>query len=431
MASIKQRGKNSYQIAVYCRRDMNGKKVMETVTYHPDESLTPKKKKLAVEDFAREFEKKVRNEDIMDGRKITLQEYTLRWKEEWAEIRLHPHTVEGYLHELDNKILPALGHLKLTDLKPSVVNSFFVSLGKDGARKDGKPGGYSKASIKKTFDVLSSVLHTAVDLEVLDRNPCDRVRLHAEDPADRIKFFTPEQAGRFLDYLERPYTIHTKGHGRVDDTGESYTVGCYESVRSMAEQQRILFNLAIFGGLRKGELLALQWNDIDFDNGEVNVTKSITLVGGKPVCKAPKTRNSIRVVSLPCFLIDRLRRLQGDRRTQIQIMGDRWKGDKDWIFVQEDGRLMNYCTPNHLMQDVLERYNYGRPQKDQLPRIPFHGLRHTSATLLIASHQDVKTVQTRLGHAEASTTLNIYAHALKESDRCASDALERILPRHT
>ena len=78
-------------------------------------------------------------------------------------------------------------------------------------------------------------------------------------------------------------------------------------------------------------------------------------------------------------------------------------------------------------QDAIDRYNIGKEPSEQLPHIPFHGLRHTSATLLIAAHQDVRTVSNRLGHAQASTTMNIYAHALKENDRTASNSLENML----
>ena len=88
---------------------------------------------------------------------------------------------------------------------------------------------------------------------------------------------------------------------------------------------------------------------------------------------------------------------------------------------------MPYYTPYAAFQDIIARYNTDRPEDEQLPAIPFHGLRHTSATLLIAGQQDLRTVSSRLGHAQASTTMNIYAHAIKENDRKAADALENML----
>ena len=143
MASIRERH-GSYQITVSCGYDTQGKKLLETTTFTPDPSLSPKKREKAVQEFALEFEAKVRNGVLLSGRKITLQEYAARWIDEYAKLNLQPGTVAKYQEELDNKILPALGHYKLSELKPHIVNGFFVSLSKDGARKDGRPGGYSK-----------------------------------------------------------------------------------------------------------------------------------------------------------------------------------------------------------------------------------------------------------------------------------------------
>lgn len=428
MASIEERN-GSYRIIVSCGRDIYGKKKRETATFVPDPTLTPKKRQKAVEEFARQFEAQVRNGMAMDGRKITLKEFTERWLEDYAAQKLQPGTVEKYKAELDDKILPVLGHLKLAELRPHNLNAFFVSMTKDGARKDGKKGGYSKGSINKTRNVLSSVLRTATEWEIIDRNPLDKVRTQAEETADKLKFFTPDQAATFLEYIEKPYTIKTKGHKRKDDTGEEYTVGDYETQREIPEQIRVLFILAIYAGLRKGELLALEWSDIDYQADTISVTKSVSVVAGQQVTKAPKTKNSRRVVSIPHFLTQRLRELQKARIKYRWELGDYWQG-AEWVFIQDNGKQMSYSTPYSAFQDAIVRYNSGRPVADQLPSIPFHGLRHTSATLLIAGKQDVRTVSSRLGHAQASTTMNIYAHALQETDRKAATALENMLVKH-
>lgn len=428
MASIEERN-GSYRIIVSCGRDIYGKKKRETATFVPDPGLTPKKLQKAVEEFARQFETQVKNGMAMDGRKITLQEFAARWFEEYASQKLQPGTVEKYRAELNNKVLPVLGHLRLSDLRPHNLNSFFVSMTKDGARKDGKKGGYSKGSIAKTRNVLSSVLRTATEWEIIDRNPLDKVRPQSEETADKLKFFTPEQAAIFLDYIEKPYTVKTKGHKRTDDTGNEYTVGDYESTREIPEQIRVLFILAIYAGLRKGELLALEWSDIDFEADTISVTKAVSVVAGQQITKAPKTKNSRRVVSIPHFLTQRLRELRTARIKYRLSLGDYWQG-AEWVFIQDNGKQMSYSTPYSAFQDTIDRYNSGKPVADHLPAIPFHGLRHTSATLLIASKQDVQTVSSRLGHAQASTTMNIYAHALQETDRKAATALEDMLVKH-
>ena len=424
MASIEERN-GSFRIVVSCGRDIYGKKKRETATFTPDPSLTPRKRQKAVEEFARQFEAQVQNGMAMDGRKITLKEFTDRWLEEYASQKLQAGTVEKYRHELD-KILPVLGHRKLAELKPHNLNAFFVSLTKDGARKDGKAGGYSKGSITKTRNVLSSVLRTAAEWEIIDRNPLDKVRLQAEASAEKLKFFTPEQAATFLDYIEKPYTVRTKGHRRTDDTGMEYTVGDYESTREIPEQIRVLFNLAIYAGLRKGELLALEWSDIDFENDTVTVSKAVSVVAGEQITKEPKTKTSRRKVSIPCFLTQRIKALRHERLRYRLSIGDYWQGG-EWLFIQENGKQMSYSTPYSAFQDTIARYNADKREDQKLPAIPFHGLRHTSATLLIASKQDVRTVSSRLGHAQASTTMNIYAHALQDTDRKAVNALENML----
>ena len=425
MASIRERN-GSYQITVSRGYDINGKKLLETKTFIPDPSLTPKKREKAVAEFAQKFESQVRNGFAMDGRKITLKEFSDRWLAEYAAVNLQPGTVTKYCEEINDKILPALGHLKVSELKPHIVNSFFASLTQDDARKDGRPGGYSKGSIIKTRNVLSSILRTAAEWEIIDSNPCDKVRLQVESSAEKLKFFTPEQTIIFLNYIEEPYKIQVGGHKRIDDTGIPYTVSTYETTKMIPEQIRVLFNLAIYTGLRKGELLALQWNDIDFARDVIHISKAVTLVKGKQICKAPKTKTSNRTVSIPHSLTERLQRLQQSQLDFQAQVGDYWEGD-NWLFTQENGKMMNYSTPYQALQDTITRYNKDKPLDQQIPHIPFHGLRHTSATLLIASQQDIKTVSKRLGHAQTSTTMNIYAHALEESDRKASDALETML----
>lgn len=428
MAHIEERN-GSFRITVSNGIDIYGKRIRETTTFEPDCSLSPKKRRQAAEAYAREFEAKIQSGAATEGRKISLKEFTEQWFENYAEKQLQPGTVEKYKAEMEQKVLPKLGHLKLSELRPMVLNGFFAAMTKDGARLDGKPGGYSRGSISKTRNVLSSILRTASEWELIDSNPLDKVRTKAEAAADKVKFFTPEQASTFLTYIEEPYRVKIKGHKRTDDTGKPYEVGDYETKKELPEQLRVLFNLAIFGGLRKGELLALEWSDIDFENDTVSITKSVTVVAGKQLTKVPKTKTSNRKVTIPHFLTQRIKQMKTDRTRYRLSLGDYWQGGS-WLFIQDNGLQMNYSTPYQALHDTLMRYNADRKPEEQLPMIPLHGLRHTSATLLIASHQDIRTVSSRLGHAQASTTMNIYAHALQETDKRASDALENMLVKH-
>lgn len=427
MASIQKRG-DSYRIVVSMGYDVNHKKLVEITTFTPDKNLTPKKRQKAVEDFAYEFEKKCRNHERLEGEKTALKDFITRWTAEKAQQELQPGTLEKYQAVIDSFILPALGHLKLSEIKPHTVNAFFVSLTKDGSRHDGKPGGYSKGTINKVSNVLSSILRTAVEWEAIERNPCDAVRVKAEDSAEKIKFFTPQQAAAFLDYINKPYTIRTKGHTRTDDTGKQYIVGDYTSTKELPTQLKVLFTLAIYSGLRKGEILALTWDDVDFENNTVAVTKAAAVVGGQQIVKVPKTRNSYRLISIPRSITQQLQQWKLEQTRYRLKVGAYWQGG-NWIFTQDDGRMMSYYTPYSALQDILTHYNADKAEADKLPMIPFHGLRHTKATLQIAAGTDVRTVSAILGHRETSTTMNIYSHSLQTAEQEAAANMERLLAK--
>lgn len=138
---------------------------------------------------------------------------------EYALQQLEASTIEKYKHELNNKIIPALGHLKIAKLQPLHIQGFYNNLLESGVRKDKKAGGYSPSSIKKTHAVLSVLLKTAVHWQVVESNICDRVsppKIRKE--IDAVKFFTPEQCIIFIDALNKDYATIYKGHDRIDDT---------------------------------------------------------------------------------------------------------------------------------------------------------------------------------------------------------------------
>lgn len=143
-------------------------------------------------------------------------------------------------------------------------------------------------------------------------------------------------------------------------TGLPYSVGDYTITKYIPEQVRILFILAIYTGLRKGELLALQWSDISFETDVVWVSKSVTIVDKKPICKVPKTKTSHRSVSIPHSLTEQLMTLkQSQDEFRLQV-GDYWQGN-NWIFTQDYGKMMGYSTPYQALQDTIARYNQDKP----------------------------------------------------------------------
>lgn len=408
MASIRKRG-DTYQITVSCGYSTDGKKILKTTTWTPPDGLTPRQLEKTLKQAADEYENKVKAGQYIDDN-ITLSEYAARWLTEYAEKHLEETTLYSYRMALDSKILPGLGHIRLGKLQPVQILSFLNKLMEDGVRKDKKAGGYSNRTVKYMHQILSSMLQQAVYWQIIPSNPCERVRppVKKDTGKGKLKHFTEEQAIRFL-----------------------------EAVQGEETKYQLLAYIGIFGGSRKGEMLGLTWDDVDLDKGMLNIDKAGTYTPEKGLfIKGTKNNGSTRSISLPdnvCALLRQHKREQAEQRMKL---GELWQNN-NLVFTQWNGMQMHTSTPRQWMSRFIAKYNEGVKQINTLtegekealllPAIPFHGLRHTSATLLIASNTDIRTVSARLGHAQASTTMNIYSHALQNTDRKAADTLQNML----
>lgn len=428
MATIQKRTtKNgvSYHITVSNGYDITGKQIRKKTVYTPTPNMTQKQIDRAVKKIAFQFEQEVLNGNVLDGNRITLAAFYHKWLNEYAKISLEPTTIEWYSKLFETKILQSLGHLKLSDIKPLNIQRFYNSLTKQGAKQDGTA--YSPTSVKRYHSALSSVLNKAVEWELIPSNPAKKTSLPKQKSiADSVKCFTPEQAIIFLNALNNEYTSEYREHTR-NVKNKNYTVNGYTETRVIPTQMKVLFNIALYGGLRRGELLALTWEDINYNDNTISINKSVAMVNNKPVIKSTKNKSSERVITLPKSVMELIRYWQKEQTELRLLLGNKWEGDNH-IFIQWNGKLMHLSTPYHTFKDIITKYNNSvNSEALKLPQIRFHDLRHTSATLLIATNTDIRTVSARLGHAQTSTTMNIYAHSYKKLDEVASDTLEDIL----
>ena len=428
MATIQKRATKkgvSYHITVCNGYDISGKQIRKKYVYTPDPGMTAKQIEKAVQRITVEFEQAVINGLVLDGSKITLQEFFYKWLREYATINLEETTAEWYTGLFEGKILPNLGHLKLANIKPLNIQAFYNSLTQPGAKSDG--GAYSPTSVKRYHSALSSVLNKAVEWELIGSNPATKTSIPKQKAvSDSVKCFTPEQAITFLNALNMDYTSEYKGHNRTINNN-IYDVQAYKETRSIPTQFKVLFNIALYGGLRRGELIGLTWDDVNFNNNTININKSVAIVHNKQITKSTKTRSSEREIVLPKSVMELLRYWKLEQTEYRLQLGNKWIGE-NYIFIQWNGKQMHLSTPYHTFKDILDKYNATvTDERLKLPSIRFHDLRHTSATLLIASNTDIKTVSARLGHAQTSTTMNIYAHSYKKLDEVAADNLENML----
>lgn len=421
MASIRKRG-NSYQITVSNGRDIYDNQILERTTWKPDPNKTEKQNQKALELFALEFEDRVKNGKYLKGQKMTYKDYIDLWLLEYAQKQMQKTSIERCESSLNGIILPALGHLKLAEIQPLHITKLYTELTEKGYMRNGVRKEYSTNTIKRIHQIINSSLNTAVYWQLIEQNPCTRVKPPKVEKKVDVQHFTLEQTQAFLEQLDKPYTV---AHwGRTKKNGEESNKH-YET-KTFDLQYKVLFYLAIFGGFRRGELVALTWNDVDFENNTVTISKTSARTKDGIITKTPKTFSSNRVVALPIETMQLLRKHKTEQQKYRLALGTYWKG-AGHIFTQTDGKQMDISTPNKVFQKVIRIYN--ETHKDKLPEITLHGLRHTSATLLIAQNIDIKTVSHRLGHSETSTTLDIYAHALQKLDVTAAKSLGELFQK--
>jgi len=196
-------------------------------------------------------------------------------------------------------------------------------------------------------------------------------------------------------------------------------------------------NLVIYGGLRQGELVALEWPDVDTNDGLIRVRQSGQYLSGQGVfTKDPKNDSSKRMISLPKTVISLLKQYKLWQNGQKSKLDDQLWIENNRLFTQWNGKPIFPDTPSKWFSKFIKNHNkkitndknIPKEEKEKylLPEINFHGLRHTNATLLIGQGVDIKTVSSRLGHARTSTTADIYSHSLKKTDKEAADKLENL-----
>ena len=439
MASIKmieqKDGTISYKITVSLGRDKaTNKQILKYTTYTPKEKA-PTKIEKEVNTFAADFEQKAKNGDLVSGDKVTVDEFVKIWEKNWLPAKT-PSVRENYMDILRLHFLPVIGQMKITAVRATHIDEII---------RAGKDAGAAPATIRDRFTVINSVFKYAYKKQYIRENPCqrcdDRPPVTMKTGKD-IQFFNQDQARRFLrDALTMEYKVKFGQRGRKSKkTGKAYTVKEYTVNKRVSLQWRLYFTMAIFGTFRRGEMIALTWNDIDEKKRIISIDKAVAMTKKETYTKGPKTDAGIRELHMPEEVFTLLAAWKKEQAALCMKLGTAWKGhrngmkedgktpdsfDENNIFIQIDNGLqMHLSSPNHKFHEICDLYNATRTKEEEkLPRIRLHDLRHTGATLQLGNNVDIETVSHRLGHSKASVTLDIYGHALPENDKKAAETL--------
>ena len=298
------------------------------------------------------------------------------WYENHCKPTIRATTQKGYEDYIYVHTIPALGHVPLNKLTQADCQKFLNEMKANGRKihRDTKGPEMSERSVRSCYHVIRMSLERAIKDGLIKKNPILGVKLPPPEPKE-MKVLSKDEIQRFL--------IQAKEEGMYE-----------------------LFLLELTTGLRRGEILALTWDDLNFETGELRINKQFTPAGGKIILCEPKTNAAFRTIILPPVMVELLREYKKGVFSHL-IFPSRIKPDQpiDPGYVRKR------------LQQILERAD--------CKRVRFHDLRHTFATISLEHGMDVKTLSNIIGHVSAKTTLNIYAHITSEMEENAAVSIDR------
>ena len=324
--------------------------------------------------------------DIQPER-LDVAAYLRRWLRDYAVHNVAAATLVRYTAIVERHLVPAIGSVKLIALRPAHIQAAYSGALSEGGRVDGRSGGLSPRTVLQHHRVLREALKHAELWQLIPRNPADAVT-PPRFPKKEIAALSVEETRRLLEQAE----------------GTAWYAIIY---------------LAVASGARLGELLALRWSDVDLDRGAMKIARSVQRISGKGfIYSRPKTSGSSRAVALSP---ETVRVLREHRREQVELrlaLGPDYE-DGDLIFPWGNGRPLERGAVRTALQKIARNAGLAPPR--------FHDLRHTAATLMLASGVHPKIVAERLGHATIAVTLDTYSHVLPDMQRDAAKLLDAIL----
>ena len=317
--------------------------------------------------------------DITKAGKYTVGEWMEVWFQDYAKIKVRPSSHQTYQGYIQNHIRPNIGDIPLEKLTSLDLQKFYKKLLAQGrvdrVEAKGQPKGLSAKTVRNIHQILSSALKLAQEQRLILTNPAEGCALPRVEHQEMKTLTTVQLASFFREARES---------------------GVFE-----------LYYLELATGLRRGELLGLKWEDIDLERGNLRVRRQVSRINGEVVEAPLKTKNAYRTLPLAEDTVSVLR----EQRRKV--------GNSPWVFPSPNGGPISPDSVLHMLHRVLKRAG--------LPKVRFHDLRHTFATLALQNGVDVKTVSGMLGHFSAGFTLDTYAHITSAAQRQAAQTMGSVL----
>ena len=458
MATIeKYTGKDglTYRITVYAGFDTQGKRIRHRMNYKPTPGMTPRQIEKAAQKAAMDFERSIEQGFALDNRQ-TFAEYAAYVLDLKQRTGTKARTLDRY-QDMMVRINQAIGHTKLADLRPQHLNSFYKNLAEPGIRIGGgsarakidmvawlKKNKLSRGKLAEKAGISAATVGVAVKGEsikiekaqaiaqAMEKKVDDvfKVEKNMEPLADKTILEHHRLISTILAQAEKemlvPYNAASKATPpRTTKKDPNYfqpetVAAILEALESEPLKWRLITHLLIVTGCRRGEIMGLKWEKVDFDNSRVKIDRALVSSKSKGVFEESTKTSDIRHLTLPRETMDLLRQ---HKREQLRLQlanGDRWL-HTGYVFTQDNGDHMNPDSITGWLKDFSTRHS--------LPHINPHAFRHTVASVLLANGTDIVTVSKQLGHASITTTESFYSHIIEENKAKAADCIANVLIR--
>ena len=379
--------KNGKYYCVLDYRDEKGARKLKWISTGLEEKGNKRKATEMLNKIIVEYEQKEPQTKTIEGtsqRDILFTDYMKNWMER-KKGKVEQSSLDVYSIAIHKHLIPYFDslHLTLREIKPKHIVDYYDTKFRSG-RRDGK-GGFSLNSLKMHRLILKNILNQAYLEELIDRNPAFKVPIPKKEPTEfKAKFLNEEEANRLLQIFS--------GH----------------------HLQPIIY-LTLCYGLRRGEVIGLKWSAIDFKNNKLKINHIITQNISIEAKDRTKTSSSNREYALLPEIKELLLKIKSEQNSYKKLFKKEYK-KTDYVFTWQDGRPYqpNYVTKE--FKKVLAKNNF--------PKMRFHDLRHSCASILYDKNWQLKDIQTWLGHANIETTGNIYTHISKSRKELLAKDLE-------